>query len=104
MEKEKYPQWYVDVKSICPNWDTPNFLDFMDLKLEDCKGKNITSIGWWFGVFEMDMAKNWAKVVIVDPMFANQDWIDASCRKILIGWKKRVDGNLKRNIENLGQK
>jgi len=77
MEKEKYPQWYVDVKSICPNWDTPNFLDFMDLKSEDCKGKKITSIGWWFGVFEMDMAKNWAKVVIVDPMFANQDWIDA---------------------------
>jgi hypothetical protein len=25
-------------------------------------------------------------------------------RKILIGWKKKVDGNLKRNIENLGQK
>jgi len=81
MEKEKYPQWYVDVKSICPNWDTPNFLDFMDLKLEDCKGKNITSIGWWFGVFEMDMAKNWAKVVIVDPMFANQDWIDAKLQE-----------------------
>ena len=81
MEKEKYPQWYVDVKSICPNWDTPNFLDFMDLKSEDCKGKKITSIGWWFGVFEMDMAKEWAKVIAVDPMFANQKWIDAKLQE-----------------------
>ena len=81
MEKEKYPEWYVDVKSISPNRITENFLDFMELKLEDCKGKNITSIGWWFGIFEMDMAKEWAKVVAVDPMFANQEWIDAKLKE-----------------------
>ena len=75
MEKKKYPEWYVDVKSICPNWDTQNFLDFMDLKLEDCKGKNITSIGGWFGIFEIDAAKVWAKVIIVDPMFLDQNGI-----------------------------
>jgi len=45
MEKEKHSPSYVDVKSICPNWVTDNFLDFMDLKLEDLKDKNITSIG-----------------------------------------------------------
>ena len=81
MEKEKYPEWYVDVKSISPNWITENFLDFMKLKLEDCKGKNITSIGWGFWIFEMDMAKEWAKVIAVDPMFANQEWIDAKLQE-----------------------
>lgn len=77
----EYPEWYVNVKSISPNRITENFLDFMELRLEDCKGKNITSIGWWFGIFEMDMAKEWAKVVAVDPMFANQEWIDAKLQE-----------------------
>jgi hypothetical protein len=45
MNMEKYPESYVDVKSICPNWVTDNFLDFMDLKPENLKGKKITSIG-----------------------------------------------------------
>jgi len=81
MNKEVYPEWYVDVKSICPNWGTSNFLDFMELDLEDCKWKNIASIGWWFWIFEMDMAKEWAKVIIVDPMFANQEWIDAKLKE-----------------------
>ena len=81
MEKEKYPEWYVDVKSISPNWITENFLDFMNLKLEDCKWKNITSIGWGFWIFEMDMAKEWAKVIAVDPMFANQEWIEAKLQE-----------------------
>ena len=40
MNKEIYPESYVDVKSISPNWVTDNFLDFMNLKLEDCKWKN----------------------------------------------------------------
>ena len=57
MEKEKYPEWYVDVKSISPNWITENFLDFMNLKLEDCKWKNITSIGFlrwiWLKIEQM---------------------------------------------------
>ena len=76
MEKEGYSPSYVDVKSICPNWVTDNFLDFMDLKLEDLKNKNITSIGWWFWIFEMDAAKNGAKVTVVDPMFEDKDYID----------------------------
>ena len=87
MEKEKYPEWYVDVKNICPNRITQNFLDFMDLKLEDCKGKNIASIGWWFGIFEMDAAKAWAKVIIVDPMFLDQDEIVPKLQEN-IGWLK----------------
>ena len=90
MEKEKYPEWYGDVKSISPNWITENFLDFMDLKLEDCKWKNITSIGWWFGIFEMDMAKNWAKVVVVDPMFANQDWINGKLQENIDWMEEKV--------------
>ena len=76
MSMEKYPESYVDVKSICPNWDTSNFLDFMDLTLEDCKGKNITSIGWWFGIFEMGVAKAWAIVTSVDPIFSDKDSLD----------------------------
>ena len=78
---KNYPEWYVDVKSISPNWITDNFLDFMNLSLEDLKGEKITSIGWWFWIFEMDMAKNWAKVIAVDPMFANQDWIDSKLQE-----------------------
>ena len=81
MNKEVYPEWYVDVKSICPNWDTQNFLDFMNLKLEDCKWKSITSIGWGFWIFEMDVAKAWANVTIVDPMFADKDGIDSKLKE-----------------------
>lgn len=87
MEREKYPEWYVDVKSISPNWITENFLDFMNLKLEDCKWKNISSIGWWFWIFEMDMARNWANVTIVDPMFANKQWIDVKLKENM-DWMK----------------
>ena len=87
MEKENYPEWYVDVKSISPNWITENFLDFMELKLEDCKGKNITSIGWGFWIFEMDMAKNWANVTIVDPVFADKQWIDLKLKENM-DWMK----------------
>lgn len=87
MEREKYPEWYVDVKSISPNWITDNFLDFMDLNAEKLKGKNITSIGWWFWIFEMDMAKNWANVTIVDPMFANKQWIDVKLKENM-DWMK----------------
>ena len=87
MEREKYPEWYVDVKSISPNRITDNFLDFMDLNAEKLKGKNITSIGWWFWIFEMDMAKNWANVTIVDPMFANKQWIDVKLKENM-DWMK----------------
>ena len=88
MEKEKYPEWYVDVKNISPNRITENFLDFMELKLGDCKGKNITSIGWWFGIFEMDMANEWAKVITVDPVFANQEWIETKLQEN-IDWMQK---------------
>ena len=95
MEKENYPEWYVDAKSICPNWDTSDFLKFMDLELEDCTGKNITSIWWWFGIFEMDASKAWAIMTAVDPIFSdkkvlniklqeNIDWLDEKTN-----WKSR---------------
>ena len=45
MNKEVYPEAYVDVKSLNPNRITENFLDFMSLNVEELKGKNITSIG-----------------------------------------------------------
>ena len=45
MNREVYPESYVDVKSVNPNWITDNFLDFMNLSLEDLKGEKITSIG-----------------------------------------------------------
>ncbi len=99
MDMEKYPEWYVDVKNICPNWITENFLDFMDLKLVDLKGKNITSIGWWFGIFEMDMAKEWSKVIAVDPMFANQDWIDSKLQKNIEWIKRKIRWKFEDRIE-----
>ena len=94
MSKEVYPEWYVDVKSICPNWVTDNILEFLDLKLEDFRWKKVTSIGWWFWIFEMDVAKNWADVTIVDPMFADKDWIDLKLQWN-VNWMK---GKMKRKI------
>jgi hypothetical protein len=44
VNKEIFPESYVNVKSISPNWITENFLDFMDLKIEDFKEKDVTSI------------------------------------------------------------
>ena len=87
MNKEVYPELYVDVKNVNPNWITDNFLDFMDLNAEKLKGKNITSIGWWFWIFEMDMAKNWANVTIVDPVFADKQWIDLKLKENM-DWMK----------------
>lgn len=81
MNRESYPESYVSVKNICPNWITDNFLDFMDLKLEDLKGKNITSVGGWFWIFEMDVAKHGAKVTIVDPMFMDENYADSKLQE-----------------------
>lgn len=89
MSIETYPEWYVDVKNLSPNRVTRNFLEFMNLKLEDCKGKNIRSIWWGFWIFEMDAAKAWARVTAVDPLFSNDD---------LIEWK------IKENIDWLKEK
>ena len=97
MEKENYPEWYVEVKSICPNWVTDNFLDFMDLNLEDLKGKNITSIGWWFGIFEMYAVQNGAKVTIVDPMFMDENYVNLKLQEN-IDWIKDKIKRQKRGI------
>lgn len=99
MENEKYPEWYVDVKSICPNWVTDNFLDFMDLELEDLKGKSITSIGWWFWIFEMDMAKEWSNVTIVDPMFADKSWIDSKLQENIDWLRSKIRWKFEDRIE-----
>ena len=96
MNKENYSESYVNVKSICPNWITDNFLDFMDLNLEDLKDKNITSIGWWFWIFEMDAAKNWAKVIIVDPMFRDKNVIHSKLQEN-IDW---MESKIKRKQNN----
>ena len=96
MNKENYSESYVNVKSICPNWITDNFLDFMDLNLEDLKDKNITSIGWWFWIFEMDAAKNWAKVIIVDPIFRDKNVIHSKLQEN-IDW---MESKIKRKQNN----
>ena len=76
-----YPEWYVEVKNICPNRVTEDFLDFMETTLEDCKWKNITSIWWGFGIFEMDASKAWANITIVDPIFADPHNIPAKIQE-----------------------
>ena len=101
MNKEVYPEWYVDVKSICPNWDTQNFLDFMDLKLEDCKWKNITSIGWGFWIFEMDAAKEWANVTIVDPMFSDKSLLDSKLKENIHWLNKKTNWESSNLVEKL---
>ncbi len=98
MNMEKYPEWYVNVKNISPNWITDNFLDFMDLKLENLKDKNITSIWWGFWIFEIDMAKEWSKVSIVDPMFADEEWIDWKLNEN-INWLGKIRWKFEDRIE-----
>ena len=101
MNKEVYPESYVDVKSISPNWVTDNFLDFMNLKLEDCKWKNITSVGWGFGIFEMDAAKEWANVTIVDPMFADQNSLDSKLQENIHWLNKKTNWESSNLVERL---
>lgn len=96
MNNEIYPNSYVDVKSICPNWITDNFLDFMELKSEDLKDKNITSIWGWFWIFEMDAAKHGAKVTIVDPMFMDNNAVNLKLKEN-IEWMK---GKIKRKCND----
>ena len=97
MDKESFSESYVSVKNVCPNWVTDNFLEFMKLTLEDCKWKNITSIGWWLGIFEMDAAKEWAKVTIVDPMFMNENYTDLKIQRN-IEWMEDKIRRQKRDI------
>ena len=105
MDKERFPEWYVDVKSLSPNWVTENFLNFMDLSLEDCKEKNITSIWWWFWIFEMDAARAWATVTAVDPIFSdkesielklkeNKKWLDDKTKWDFVNWVETTKNNI----------
>lgn len=68
-------EWYVESKNVSPNRVTENFLDFMDMNIEDCKWRKITSIGWWFWIFEVDIAKIWADVTLVDPVYKDKSQI-----------------------------
>ena len=101
MSKEVYPEWYIDVKSICPNRDTQNFLDFMNLKLEDCKWKNITSIGWGLGVFEMDAAKQWAIMTAVDPIFSDKSLLDWKIQENIHWLNKKTNRESSNLVERL---
>ncbi len=101
MNNEKYPEWYVYVKSICPNRNTADFLKFMDLKLEDCKWKNITSIGWWFWIFEMDAAEAWAKVTAVDPIFSNKSSLDWKLQENIHWLNKKTNWESSNLVERL---
>ncbi len=105
MDKEKFPEWYVNVKSLSPNWITENFLSFMWLKLEDCIGKSITSIWWWFGIFEMDAARAGAIVTAVDPIFSdkeniksrlkeNSEWLNEKTNWDFINWVETTKNNI----------
>ena len=105
MDKELFPEWYVDVKNLSPNWVTKNFLDFMNLKVEDLKGRNVASIWWWLGIFEIDVAKAWAKVTAIDPLYLDDEWIDKKFKENidwldekLSKWSKRMIDVIKNNI------
>ena len=85
MSKESYPKWYVEVPNLNPNWITENFLDFMNINLTDLVGKNVTSIWWWFWVFESDAAKAGAFVTVVDPIYSDINSLDTKLKEN-IGW------------------
>ena len=85
MSKESYPKWYVEVPNLNPNWITENFLDFMNINLTDLVGKNVTSIWWWFWVFESDAAKAGAFVTVVDPIYSDRNSLDTKLKEN-IGW------------------
>ncbi len=101
MNKEKYPESYVNVKSICPNWDTSDFLRFMNLKLEDCRWKNITSIWWGFWIFEMDAAKAWAILTAVDPIFSDENLLDWKLQENISWLNKKTNRESINLVEKL---
>lgn len=101
MNKEKYPESYVNVKSICPNWDTSDFLGFMNLKLEDCTWKNIASIWWGFWIFEMDAAKAWAILTAIDPIFSDENLLNWKLQENISWLDKKTNWESSNLVEKL---
>lgn len=103
---------YQDVKNVCPNLVAGDFLEFMELSLEECAWKNIASIGGGFWMLEIELAKNWWNVVDIDPIFQdkelmhtkineNIDWfinkLDIASKLYKILYDNRSDSNEWRN-------
>ena len=88
MINEVLPDSYnPDTKNINPYMTTEDFLELIYLNLEDFKGKNVTSIGWWFWIFEVDLAEAGANVTIVDPVFSSAELIEEKLQDN-INWLK----------------
>ena len=60
---------FADIKSISPNLITQDYLNLMWLNISDLEWKSIASIGWWFWILEMDLAKKWNNVEVIDPIY-----------------------------------
>lgn len=60
---------FADVKNISPNLITQDYLNLMWLNISDLEWKSIASIWWWFWILEMDLAKKWNNVEVIDPIY-----------------------------------
>lgn len=65
---ENQPE-FADIKSISPNLITQDYLWLMWLDFPDFEWKKVASIWWWFWIMEMDLAKKWNDVEVIDPIY-----------------------------------
>ncbi len=92
MEQHEQQNNHGPIASIRPDYITKDYLELILLDISDFEGKNVVSIWWWFWMLEMDLAKNWTNVQIVDPIYNNKKSI------ILKKIKEQIIGL--REIEN----
>lgn len=70
-EPEIYPE-LINIKNISPNLASDDFLKLMQLDFPDFEWKKVASI-WWFGILEMDLAKQWVEVEMIDPIYSSNE-------------------------------
>ena len=99
---------FADTKCISPNLASDDYLQLMHLDFSDFEWKKVASIWWWFGILEMDLAKRWTDVEIIDPIYSSTelrqkkldetyDWVKKSYMEAT--WHRT--GVLEKWIENL---
>jgi len=93
---------FTDIKCISPNLASDDYLQLMHLDFSDFEWKKVASIWWWFGILEMDLARQWTEVEIIDPVYKNEESIQEAWQKTYIWFKENCDRRSEDNgiIEN----
>lgn len=99
---------FVNIQNVSPNLNSEDFLSLMDLSFSDFYWKKIASIGAWFWILEMDIAKVWkTEVEVVDPIYNTDETRNKSWEKTYarISKKQKMakpkNNYLEESIENL---